>query len=235
MKTRLVLLDIDGTLLSTHGVAVEAMLAAYREVYGVSAERNGFRLDGQTELAIAHQLLGGCGLSAAEIERGLPELWREYPRQLKRRLVPEQITVFPGVREVLAALAVRDEVVVGLLTGNIEAAARIKLEAAGLEGFALGAFGEFYRERSELPGVAVAAAEQFCGVRFQGKAISIVGDTPNDILCGRSLGANAIAVATGRYDLEALRAHGPDHLFSDLSGISAVLSAIEGAPTPTAD
>ena len=118
---------------------------------------------------------------------------------------------------------------VGLLTGNIASSAKVKLHTAGLEGFALGAFGEHHLDRSALPAVAVEAAERISGTRFSGGRITIRGDTPNDIACGRHLDVNAIAVATGRYGLEELRAHQPAHLFADLSDGEAVLKAIRSS------
>lgn len=229
MPTRLVLFDIDGTLLTTNGRAVQAMLAAVRAVYGVAATWDTQAMNGKTELWIVHKLLADVGIPRSKVEPGLPRMWDAYVRELRERLAPGNITVFPGVRELLRVLAECGDVVVGLLTGNIAASARVKLEVAGLDGFACGAFGEHHRERAALPAVALSEAERLCGEKFAGRAVTIIGDTPNDIACGRHLGVNAIAVATGKFDCEALRAHQPHHLFNDLSDTQAVLAAI-GAP-----
>ena len=226
MPTRLVLFDIDGTLLTTNGRAVQAMLAALREAYGVTAAWDTPVMNGKTELWIVHKLLADMGIPRSRVEPGLPRMWDAYVRELRERLAPENITVFPGVRELLRVLAGCGDVLVGLLTGNIAASARVKLQVAGLDGFACGAFGEHHQERAALPAVAVSEAERLCGERFAGRAVTIIGDTPNDIACGRHLGVNAIAVATGKFDSEALRAHQPHHLFNDLSDTQAVLEAI---------
>ncbi|MBI3993903.1 MAG: haloacid dehalogenase-like hydrolase [Candidatus Lambdaproteobacteria bacterium] len=230
MYTRLVLFDIDGTLLTTNGDAVRAMLRAYERVYGTRPVTDGFLMDGKTELQIVHELLAAAGLDEARVTAGLPRFWASYVAELERRLAPERITVYPGVRPLLAALRARPALLLGLLTGNIEGSARLKLARAGLDGFAVGAYGEHHRDRAALPAQAVAAAQASVGRRFTGKEIVVLGDTPNDVRCGRDLGVTTIAVATGLYSRAALAAEAPDHLFNDLADVPAVLAAIEGRP-----
>lgn len=229
MFDHLVLFDIDGTLLTTNGLAVKAMLAAVEGTYGVTTSWDSAAMNGKTELWIIHKLLGDAGMPHGEVRPQLPRLWSRYTEALQERLTPDNVTVFPGVRELLRLLAGRGEMLVGLLTGNIESSAKVKLNTAGLEGFALGAFGEHHQDRSDLPAIAVEAAERISGTRFSGGRITIIGDTPNDIACGRHLDVNAIAVATGRYGLEELRSHQPAHLFADLSDGEAVLKAISSS------
>lgn len=234
MRERLILFDVDGTLLTTNGQALAAMRAAHAQVYGVTVAFNGLPTDGQTELHLAYALLGRAGLSREQVREGLPAFWRAYAGELERTLRPERITVFPGVRELLERLAGRADALVGLLTGNIEPIARLKLEAAGLAGFACGAFGQHHERRDELPALALEAAERLSGSRFSGRAVTIVGDTPHDVTCGRHLDVNAVAVATGKFGLAELAAHAPHHLFADLSDTEAVLPALgcgdDGAP-----
>lgn len=227
MYTHLVLFDIDGTLLTTHGLAVQAMLAAVQGTYGVRAAWDGEAMNGRTELWIVHKLLMDAGVSRERIQPRLPRFWAAYVGELRQRLTPENVTVFAGVRELLGLLAGREHILLGLLTGNIESSAMVKLGTAGLDGFALGAFGEHHQDRAALPALAVEAAHPISGRRFVGRQITIIGDTPNDIACGRELGVNAIGVATGRYSAEALRGHNPARVFNDLSDGSAVLEAIE--------
>jgi phosphoglycolate phosphatase-like HAD superfamily hydrolase len=127
------------------------------------------------------------------------------------------------------ALAARDDVVVGLLTGNIEAGARIKLRPTGLwPHFRVGAYGSDDADRTRLPGVAAGRAEQLVGRVFRGPDTVIIGDTPRDIGCARAFGAKAIAVATGWHTVEDLVAHGPDHVFVDLSDRELALAAMVG-------
>ncbi|MCZ6531693.1 MAG: HAD hydrolase-like protein [SAR324 cluster bacterium] len=227
LPSKLVLFDIDGTLLTTNGQAVESMLAAVQATYGVEGNWQGVRFNGRTERWIVLEMLAAAGLERGSVERGLPEFWRAYVAGLRRRLKPEQVTVFPGVRELLALLVQRKDIVLGLLTGNIAASAQVKLAVAGLEGFVCGAFGEHHEAREELPAVAVHAAAELCGTIFKGGAIVIIGDTPNDIACGRHLQVNSIAVATGKFSVEELRRHDPRHLFPYLRDTAAVLRAIE--------
>ncbi len=226
MARHLILFDIDGTLLTTNGQAGDAMMAAFRTVYGVTPDRSRLRMDGKTELCIAYTLLGGAGLTRPQVKAGLSDYWHAYADELRTRLVPEKMTVHPGVRELLARLQPREDAVVGLLTGNIEAGAKIKLAAAGLEGFVCGAYGQHHEQRAHLPAVALAAAEAATGAHFAGKRVTIVGDTPADIACGQHLGVNAVAVATGKFDERELATHRPDSLFNDLSDTEAVTRAI---------
>jgi len=184
-------------------------------------------MSGKTELGISHELLALLGFSRAEVEHGLPRFWELYPQELEHHICRETTTVHPGIPELLEAIGEREHLVQGLLTGNCEAAARVKLETAGLNGFRLGVYGEHHEERAALPPLAVDAARDAFGHDFRGKSIVIIGDTPNDILCGRAVGARTIAVATGRIGTDVLAGYEPDYLFEDLSDREAVLAAIE--------
>ena len=222
----LVLFDIDGTLLSTNGQGVEALMVAYRAVWGRDPRSVIYAMSGKTELGISHELLALLGFSRAEVESGLPRFWERYPLELRRLLVADAITVHPGVRELVAAVKSSEDMLLGLLTGNCEAAAKIKLETVGLHGFAMGAYGEHHEDRAALPPLAAETARELCGRAFAGKSVTVIGDTPNDIACGRSFGVKSIAVATGGVDADTLARHAPDHLFADLSPLENVMEAI---------
>lgn len=223
---RLVLFDIDGTLLTTNGRAVQAMLASYRNVYGRDAAGLDYRMDGKTDLQITYELMALAGLTREEVTARLPEFWRRNAEELERHVSPEATTVHPGVPELVRAVAADPDCVLGVLTGNFEAGARIKLRCAGLAGFVVGAYGGQHDRRDALPPVAVDVAERIAGRRFHGKEIVILGDTPNDIACGRGLGVKAIAVATGRYAPDELARHAPDAVFPTFADVPAVLRAI---------
>ena len=224
--SRLVLFDIDGTLLTTNGNAGRSMMAAYHQVYGVVPAKDLTGMNGKTELRIAYELLGRAGLSREQVEAGLPEFWRHYLRELSARLAGESPTVFPGVPAALKMVMEREEMLMGLITGNIEASAEVKLTAAGLRGFRLGAYGQHHEERADLPALAVASAKKLTGASFAGKRITIIGDTPADITCGAALGVKTIAVATGVFAADELARHHPDYLFTDLSDTEALLAAL---------
>jgi phosphoglycolate phosphatase-like HAD superfamily hydrolase len=141
----------------------------------------------------------------------------------------------PGVPELLDALDSRQDVVLGLLTGNLEIGARTKLAAAGLEPsrFVIGAFGSDHESRPELPALAQQRARERLGLDVPGSAIVVIGDTPADIACGTGIGARSIGVATGRYTAEQLNACGAAAVFEDFAETEAVITAITGSRSPS--
>ena len=228
MNRRLILWDIDGTLLSSNGAAPRAFLAALLEVFGTNGSTRGVSFGGKTDPQIARELLRADGVSEEKIRGGLPILWEAYLPRLRREIAEVQATVYPGVHPLLDALETGAGVTMGLLTGNIREAAQIKLGAAGIgwERFKVGAFGSDHADRPELPAIAVRRALERTGYGFRGKEIVIIGDTPADIACGERLGVRTIAVATGSYTEEQLAECGPDHLFATLEDLDAVRGAI---------
>ena len=229
---RLVLFDIDGTLLSAQGAPRRAFTRAMIEVYGTAGPIDGHAFDGKTDPQIARELLLLDGMSDDAVTSALPDLWRVYLRELDRELsVPGHHTVvYPGVRELLAELDQRaSDQLLGLLTGNISGGATRKLQSAGIASdFRVGAFGSDCERRDGLPEIAVARARELTGIHFRERDIVIIGDTPADVTCGTSLGVRTVAVATGRYDTHSLQDAGAHYVFSDLSNTAAVLDALLG-------
>jgi phosphoglycolate phosphatase-like HAD superfamily hydrolase len=225
---RLILLDIDGTILSTGGVTVGAFREALEEVFGTSGPREGYSFAGKTDPQIARELLVAAGVPEVGMTERLPEVWKRYLPRVAERLVAGSVHVLPGVRTLIERLHETPDAVLGLLTGNLVEGARLKLGAAGLDfnWFAVGAFGSDHAERSALPLVAIERAEARFGHRFEGKSVVIIGDTPMDISCGEHLGVRTIAVATGSYSGAELAACGPDHVFADLGDVDRVWQAI---------
>ncbi len=226
---RLVLFDIDGTILSSKGAAARAFRRALEEVFGTSGPTNGYSFAGRTDPRIARDLLAMAGVGAEMVDSRLPEVWDRYTGHLRREFATVRPHVYPGVMELLDRVeAARASAVLGLLTGNVEEGARLKLESAGIsrDRFIVSAFGSDHHDRTELPAIAVRRAEDLTGLRFAGKSVVIIGDTPADISCGAHLGVRTIAVATGTFSSSQLKECGPDFLFDDLEDVEAVLDAI---------
>jgi phosphoglycolate phosphatase-like HAD superfamily hydrolase len=229
---KLLLFDIDGTLLSAQGAPRRAFHKAMEEVYETAGPIATHTFDGKTDPQIARELLRASGFDDALITERMPALWQAYLRELTVELqVPGHETrVYPGVRELLGRLQARSgELLLGLLTGNIAPGAELKLSSAGLGGiFAFGAFGSDAERRDDLPPVAVARAHAHCGVRFTGSDVVVIGDTPHDVACGRAIGVRAVAVATGRHDAGSLRACGADAVLDDFADTEAALAVVLG-------
>ena len=229
MKRRLVLFDIDGTILLSGGAGRRAITAALSEAVGAVDAFSGIRFDGKTDPQIVGELLAAAGHEGHD-EARVAALCERYVTLLEQELSgPTPGTVLmPGVPELLDRLEAEDAVVLGLLTGNLARGARLKLSAAGIspDRFRVGAYGSDSAHRPELPAVAARRAEPYFGRIPTGQEVVIIGDTPADIYCGSGIGARALAVATGGYDVEALAACGPHAVFSDLTDTAAVLSAI---------
>jgi len=230
---RLVLFDIDGTLLSAGAVARESILVALERAYAWRAEdphrdRRRFDFSGKTDPQIVRELVSPA-VGRQACEDGLPRALELYLEELERRLAPGTVALKPGIPELLQGLSEEEDVTLGLLTGNLERGARLKLGPPGLNPyFPFGAFGSDSADRYQLPAVAVHRAREACGRTFSGKAIVIVGDSVHDVACGRSLGVKAVAVATGPTPREALAAERPDELLPDFSDLSRALDAILG-------
>jgi phosphoglycolate phosphatase len=227
---RLVLFDIDGTLLTARGAPRRAFTRAMLNVYGTTGPIDAHRFDGKTDPQIARELLELAGLEVPAIRAGYERLWRCYLRELEVEFAaPEHSTiVLPGVYELLDTLEQRrDDVVLGLLTGNIDGGARLKLASARITTpFPVGAFGSDHERRDALPAVAVARAHSATGRAFAGQDVVVIGDTPDDVTCGRTLGVRAVGVATGRYDAAALGDAGAHVVLASLADTDAVLRAL---------
>jgi phosphoglycolate phosphatase-like HAD superfamily hydrolase len=227
---KLVLFDVDGTLITASGAGRRALDQALREVYGTAGPIDTYDFRGGTDPQIVRDLLTLAGVGDPAIVAGEAELYRRYEALLDAEVGDgRDVTLYPGVRALVEALHARTDAVVGLLTGNIEAGARIKLRSTGLwPRFRLGAYGSDHADRTRLPRVAAERAQALLGRSFGGPDTVIIGDTPRDIGCARAFGARAIAVATGWHTADALAAHAPDHVFVDFSDQEPALAAILG-------
>lgn len=229
-RTRLVLFDIDGTLLWSDGAGRRAMEAALSMTFGTTGPRS-YRYDGKTDRQIVRELMREAGFEDDEIDARMSAVLARYLENLERELAsPEsRVRAMRGVTDLLDAIAGVPHHIPGLLTGNLEPGAARKLAAASIDMgfFQVGAFGSDHERRDELPAIARGRARERLGHDLPGDALVIIGDTPSDISCGRPLGARAIAVATGHFGSAELAAHGPAAVFEDLSDTAAVLRAID--------
>ena len=226
---KVVLFDIDGTLLRTEGAGRRAMEQALRLAYGTIGDP-GYRYDGKTDRQIVREQMRAAGLPDAVIDPQLDLVLNLYVSHLAADLArnPAQAVPCAGITPLLERLAASDRVLLGLLTGNIERGARAKLQAIALpfDQFRANAFGCDHEVRAELPAVARHRAQRLLGREIAGDQLVIIGDTPADIHCGRALNVRAIGVATGRFGVEELATHEPAAVFPSLADTDAVLEAI---------
>lgn len=228
---KLVLFDIDGTILWSDGAGRRAMTAALTHIFG-GAGPTDYRYDGKTDPQIVRDLMRAAGHTDEVIDRRMAALMERYLTGLETELAEGLHThVYEGVPELLDALEARDDVVLGLLTGNLRAGAALKLRSAGIDisRFRVGAFGSDHHARPELPALAQRRARDELGLEIPGSSVIVIGDTPADVECGRAIGARAIAVATGRYTVDELARHAPLAVFPTLADTDEVMRVILNA------
>lgn len=223
---KLLLFDIDGTILDSGGAGVRALNLAFREVFGRENAFQGISMAGKTDLQIIRECLAAHRYPS---ENGLvPAVMDAYVRHLGSEIVNSRRHLKPGVQEVLSLLrGRRDDCMLGLLTGNIEQGARIKLGAFSLNGyFPAGAFGDDDEDRNKLLPIARKRFEHLSGSTIEFTQCVIIGDTPRDVYCAKPYGARCVAVATGPYTPQALIEAGADAVFETLADTDAVMDAL---------
>ena len=220
-EPRLILWDIDMTLVNTGAAGQHALVRATIEWFGGDGDLSGVEIAGRTDVAIAQQILEKYKQPAttekvdAFLDRYVSLLPEELPKRNGR--------VLPGVRELLEDLAQQPDKTLGLLTGNLRRGAQLKLEHYGLwRFFRFGAFADDHHDRNQLGPCAVARAAAETATQFAPDQIDVIGDTGHDIACGKAIGARTIAVATGSWSRERLSECQPDFLFADLANVDEV-------------
>jgi len=227
MLKKLVLFDIDGTLLTVNSINRRILADALKEVYGTEGSTSTHNFAGKMDSVIIYEVLQSVGVSDSVIAEKFDKAKQTYIEMFLLHARLSDIILMDGIRNLLDELSAHSEVMLGLLTGNFEASGRQKLLLPEINHyFPFGAFADDAGSRNELPPVAVEKAYQLTGRRFSENDIIIIGDTEHDIACARVLNAKSIAVATGTYSAEELKKHNPHVLYENLTETPIVMSEI---------
>ena len=216
---RLVLFDVDGTLIRTGGAGMRAFAKVFATEFNAVDGFERLKFSGRTDLSLIREFFGFHNIPVTP--ENLQRFFGRYPFWLEQFLRASQAKVCPGVWEFIHGLqALRQPPLLGLLTGNIRLGAEIKLRHLHLwETFATGAFADDHEERSQIAAIARQRGSDILREELRDEQVLVVGDTPLDIRCARAIGAKVLAVATGGFTLEELKPHQPDWAVSDLSEI----------------
>ena len=231
---RILLWDIDGTLIRSvrTGAYKDYTIPAMEDVFGTSGRLSQIKVSGMTDLQIVAEALRDEGFTHADVRERLDHLRKRFMEEMQKATGNGEkfFEVLPGVREVLQAVADHPRYMSALVTGNIEPAARYKMELVGLSAFfeLPGAFGDESHNRNDLPALAAERIRKQLQLELAPEQFIIIGDTPNDIACAHHFGARSLAVGTGRfYSEEELRNCEPDAWLADLSDTGLVMKTLE--------
>lgn len=225
---RLLLFDIDGTLIKGDQAGRMAMGAALEQVFGTKGSLDTYPMGGKTDKGIVTDLLIEAGVDQEAIENKLADFYI-LMADFAREIYPTRgISACPGVESLLLKLRDRDDVLLGLLTGNAHTTAALKLAAAGIdpEQFVVAAFGSDDSNRNNLPAIALQRANELTDDLLTSDNAVIIGDTPADVQCARAGNIKAVAVASGWHSADTLLQYQPDYFFVDLSDTEAVLKVL---------
>ncbi len=219
------LFDIDGTLLNSGGAGQLAMEAALLEAFGVTGPYQDILAAGRTDKAITTDLFAHHKIEVTDdVER---IFMNAYLSHLPHTLNNGDGRILPGVNDLLERLTNHAGVTLGLLTGNYQVGADLKLKHYAIhQHFHFGGYGDTHHHRDDVARVAYRAACAHLKSDVPAETVWVIGDTPSDITCARAIGANVIAVATGIYASEELRSYEPDYLYEDLSDVETVLEIL---------
>lgn len=222
---RLLLFDVDGTLLTVHSGGRIAIEQAAATVTGRAISTEGISFSGRTDPDIFREVLTQNGL--APTDGLLAKVIREYLKTARKTIDPQNVDPLPGVPGLLSLLDSRKDAVLALVTGNVEAIAFHKLKSAGLASyFSVGGYGSDHADRAQLPQLAVRRASKWMGKSVSIKDAVVIGDTERDIKCARTSGATSVAVCTGRCTWSDLIPHRPDLLLEDLTPPTEIVKQI---------
>jgi len=225
IQKRLLLFDIDGTLIHSGGAGVQALKVAFQERFGIVDDLHGIEIAGMTDSGIVVNILNKHKIPSTN--ENVSAFLDSYVHFLSLELPQRKGNLLPGVLQLLEKLKSRPHLVLALLTGNVSRGARLKLEHYGVwHFFEFGAFADDHRDRNQLGRFARARAKEKYGCEFAASEIDVIGDTPRDIACGKALGARTIAVATGTWSRDELAKYEPDFLIDDLANVETIVDTL---------
>jgi len=225
---RVVLFDVDGTLIDNGGAGGRALRRALADRYSLKDGTDGVRFDGKTDPQIVREILSQHSTEGLFSPDEMPSFFPIYLSFLRKELSDsKEFRVLPGARELVGFLDRHQDFLVGLATGNIQEGAQLKLDRAGLGSFfSFGGFGSDSEDRTELTRTAIERAHDLS--KSQVEKVFVVGDTPRDIVHGKEAGATTVAVASGNYSQDTLEGYKPDLAVKSLDPINPVVDFFTG-------
>lgn len=228
MNPKLLLFDIDGTLISTHGIPKIAMGRVLKNRFNSFSYDSKFNFSGRTDWEIVEHLLGFDNQNIKITQELIHDILEEFAHELEVELKNgKHPLIYPGVKTLLEKIISFPQVHLGLVTGNIDKGAKTKLEAAELyKYFPVGGFGNDSKYRNDLAPIAIQRAEKYYRQQFIKNDIWIIGDSIYDIYCAQTNNLRCLAVSTGWTEYEELQNVNPEYLFKNLSDESAIIDIL---------
>lgn len=223
MTLKLVLFDIDGTLLNSGGVSRESKALATEDLYGTAGNLRTVHIGGKTDLGLLTDTLGTHGYQPGQLKAEMGAFEIQYAKRMSEIIDDYTVQSLPGAHEIVEKMRQREDVLLGIVTGNASLTTPIKLQAAGFDPdwFPIVAYGSESANRNDLPKLAQQRAEALTGDSFAGEQIWIIGDTVLDVEAARAVGGHVVIVLTGFEDHDELIAANPDIVLNDLTEFDA--------------
>ncbi len=227
---RILLFDIDGTLMDPANEGAVCLRRALEDVYGLAGPIDAYDMAGKTDWLIVTDLMREARLDDQTIEAHLTAAFSAYARHVEIAAPTFKMKVLPGVITLLEQLADDPGFILGLVTGNVRQAVPHKLRAVGIDPglFSFGAFGSEHLDRNKLPALALYRLGQQLGTPVPAESALVIGDTPRDIACARHTGLQVMCVATGTFSRDELESHNPDYLLDNLADTEQVMGILRG-------